>query len=476
MIYFSPIAIPAILMKKQTRKILVTILIISVLGAALPSRVSSADAALDVVKKHIVAWNQKALEESIKDGSHRGEAGILRIRPGPAKALNMKVYVDQDYRDARASLKKAGVSLARARSAMATRRKETTPDEHARDMVRHVLAYRADRDRARSKFRAYYARLTPQNDDRMDREASEKALDRLLRDSLKKYRNRLRDALGCLYNACLGVQANAHPLTPGNIHFVNAVFLAFVTDAKKPDLAGFHLDRISDYGKGGPKADWKKVLGTVSPSYVLPLEKAVKKYGNTKYPVDPFLFMALMRRESLFDPRAVSYVGAAGLTQIMPKTGKDLGMQHIFMPAYFDEAVTFFKEERRLKRQANRALLRIDHEKDMAQAKKARAMKQKGMGLERKRGRLFARYRKELLKQKKDDRLEPAKAITYGYKYFGELMRQQKGDISLALASYNAGPHRITQYRGIPPYKETVQFRNKVLEFYREYLKKGSEY
>ena len=185
--------------------------------------------------------------------------------------------------------------------------------------------------------------------------------------------------------------------------------------------------------------------------------------------------MALMRRESLFDPRAVSYVGAAGLTQIMPRTGKDLGMEHIFMPAYFDDAVTLFKEERRLKRQAVRVLLRITNENGLVQAKRARGLKQKGMGLERKRKRLFARYRKELLGQKRDERLQAEKAITFGYKYFGALMRQQKGDISLALASYNAGPHRVKEYRGIPPYEETVLFRNKVLEFYREYLKKAGE-
>ncbi|MBW1771708.1 MAG: transglycosylase SLT domain-containing protein [Deltaproteobacteria bacterium] len=385
----------------------------------------------------------------------------------------MKVFVDQDYAEAKALLKKAGISLARAKAAMATGKKEESPDAHAKRMVRHVLAYKAKKGKSRDKLRAYYSRLTPRNDDRLVRAAGEKALDRLLKECLKKHQNRLRDALGHLYNYCL--DENAHTLTPKNIHFVNGVFYAFVREAKKTDLAGFHLDRVSDYGTSGTSGDWKKILGTVTPGYVAPLEKAIKKHGNKRYPVDPLLFMALMRRESLFDPRAVSYVGAAGLTQIMPKTGKDLGMEHIFMPAYFDDAVTLFKEERRLKRQAVRVLLRINDENGLDQAKRARALKQKGMGLERKRKRLFARYRKELLNRKRDERLQPENAITFGYKYFGALMRQQKGDISLALASYNAGPHRIKQYQGIPPFEETVLFRNKVLEFYREYLKKARE-
>jgi soluble lytic murein transglycosylase-like protein len=54
-------------------------------------------------------------------------------------------------------------------------------------------------------------------------------------------------------------------------------------------------------------------------------------------------------------------------------------------------------------------------------------------------------------------------------------MKEHEGDISLALASYNAGPHRVREYQGIPPFAETVLFRNKVLEYYREYLRKARE-
>ena len=40
-----------------------------------------------------------------------------------------------------------------------------------------------------------------------------------------------------------------------------------------------------------------------------------------RYAIDPLLFLALIRQESRFDPRAVSYAGAIGLAQIMPDTG-----------------------------------------------------------------------------------------------------------------------------------------------------------
>ena len=36
----------------------------------------------------------------------------------------------------------------------------------------------------------------------------------------------------------------------------------------------------------------------------------------------PLLFLALIRQESRFDPQAVSYAGATGLTQVMPETGQ----------------------------------------------------------------------------------------------------------------------------------------------------------
>ena len=99
---------------------------------------------------------------------------------------------------------------------------------------------------------------------------------------------------------------------------------------------------------------------------------------------------------------------------------------------------------------------------------------QKSLACKKKREEMFARYRRELLKAGTDDRLNPDKAIKYGLKYFSQMMKTQKDDISLALAAYNAGPHRVRQYNGIPPFEETIVFRNKILNYYRIYQSRVS--
>lgn len=48
--------------------------------------------------------------------------------------------------------------------------------------------------------------------------------------------------------------------------------------------------------------------------------------------LDPKLLHALVLQESAYNPRAVSPVGAAGLTQLMPATARDLGVRDRFNP------------------------------------------------------------------------------------------------------------------------------------------------
>jgi soluble lytic murein transglycosylase-like protein len=61
------------------------------------------------------------------------------------------------------------------------------------------------------------------------------------------------------------------------------------------------------------------------------------------------------------------------------------------------------------------------------------------------------------------DPYDPAQNIEGGTRYLSMLLEKNGGDLSRALASYNAGPGAVRQYGGIPPFKETQQFVQRVL-------------
>jgi len=58
--------------------------------------------------------------------------------------------------------------------------------------------------------------------------------------------------------------------------------------------------------------------------YPIRYEDAIRKHA-AKNSLDPHLVMGLILQESYFNPRARSAVGATGLMQLMPATGRELG-------------------------------------------------------------------------------------------------------------------------------------------------------
>jgi hypothetical protein len=64
---------------------------------------------------------------------------------------------------------------------------------------------------------------------------------------------------------------------------------------------------------------------------------------------------------------------------------------------------------------------------------------------------------------------DPRDNVEGGTRYLSELLERYNFDVIKALAAYNAGPHRVQQYGGVPPYNET---RTYVARIVRDYNRK----
>ncbi len=71
-----------------------------------------------------------------------------------------------------------------------------------------------------------------------------------------------------------------------------------------------------------------------------------------------------------------------------------------------------------------------------------------------------------------NDPFDPMENINGGTFYIKYLLEKFKGDLSLALAAYNAGPNAVLKHKSIPPFFETKQFVKRVMKYYCTYKKK----
>lgn len=65
------------------------------------------------------------------------------------------------------------------------------------------------------------------------------------------------------------------------------------------------------------------------------------------------------------------------------------------------------------------------------------------------------------------DILNPEQNVEGGVRYLREMLDRHGEDLSLALAAYNAGPEAVARHGGLPPFRETRLYVEKILELYR---------
>ena len=58
--------------------------------------------------------------------------------------------------------------------------------------------------------------------------------------------------------------------------------------------------------------------------------------------------------------------------------------------------------------------------------------------------------------------------VTGGSRYLRELLERYNFDLVKALAAYNAGPERVEQYRGVPPFRETRAYVARIVHEYNQ--------
>lgn len=70
-----------------------------------------------------------------------------------------------------------------------------------------------------------------------------------------------------------------------------------------------------------------------------------------------------------------------------------------------------------------------------------------------------------------DDPIEPAINVEVGARYMAAQLELFDGDLRLALAAYNAGPGNVIRFAGVPPFRETRGYVERVLDHYVGHLR-----
>lgn len=64
---------------------------------------------------------------------------------------------------------------------------------------------------------------------------------------------------------------------------------------------------------------------------------------------------------------------------------------------------------------------------------------------------------------------DPSQNVAGGTRYLRTLLDRFGGNLTNAVAAYNAGPEAVEKYNGVPPYPETESYVKNVLDTYKQY-------
>jgi hypothetical protein len=159
-------------------------------------------------------------------------------------------------------------------------------------------------------------------------------------------------------------------------------------------------------------------LERIAASQGIPLDIFRMTYAEARRQnVDYRLVLAVMRQESRFKSKATSHAGARGLMQVMPATGRDLGVRNASQ--LYDKQTSIWA------------------------------------------GTKYIRMMRDMFNA----------SVDFGAAVVNSFDSRETARIKKAVAAYNAGPGNVRKYGGIPPFKETQGYVVKVLDNYYNYMR-----